>query len=202
MDQEQPERDEELVRRLGNLKAVSPEYPAHLRAGRRAAVLAGLAAIPVGGSAASLLARFAKFFKAMGPVDKVILTVEVAAVTGLTTYGAVSAYIYRDALKQLLIPSAVHTPFPTLSIPLQSEETETEASTRATPTATVTATLTPTPLFGQASTRAAGSQEAPGQPQAPDTAVPLNPTSPPKPTATRGGLHLGQTKTPKPTPTP
>ena len=51
----------------------------------------------------------------MGVVEKVILGVEVAAVTGMTAYGAVTAYIYRDQIRQALetrFGVVTDTPFP------------------------------------------------------------------------------------------
>jgi hypothetical protein len=194
MDQNRQVPDDEIIRLLGRLKEAGPEYPAHLQAGRRAAILAGLALLPAaaGGLAAggSWIAHLIKIVKAMSVIDKIILGVELVAVTGLTTYGAVNAYVYRNALRQLLFPSAAQTPFPTLSVPVASDtESATEALT-PTPTPTGTLTLTVEPIQTVTPLR------LPNTPR-PATPVPHISPKPAQPTPTHG-LHLGQTKTPKP----
>ena len=200
--------EQNVVRLLGQLRDASPEYPARLQAQRRAAVLAGLAAIPVatGLLAIPWIARLVKLIKAMGFIDKVILAVEVATITGLTGYGAVTAYQYRYQLQQLLFPSGPQTPFPTLSIPPTNTPVP-PTEPRGTGTPTPTGTLLPTipPLFTQPvfGTPVPGIQSTPLPPIPPQvTNPPPQPTNqppkPPKPTRTPPGLHLGQTKTPKP----
>ena len=191
-----PEQD--IIDLLGKMKDTGPEYPPRLWADRRAAVLAGLAVVPVatGLMAIPWIARLIKLIKGMAFIDKVILTVEVAAITGLTGYGAVTAYQYRYQLQQLLFPSAVHTPFPTLSVPptpppaqQTNSAMETATAGTATPTPTVTPLATWTGLAGY-------TPQAPGYtPQAPATPLPPQPTNPP-PQATDAGHHYGQTATP------
>src|SRR5512146_3366168 len=102
MDQSEQDQDKKLIDQLGKLKDRGPEYPAQLRERRRTVVLGSLAAIPaahgiLGG--ASWFAKFAKAFKAMGLIEKVVVAAELTAVVGLTTYGVVTAYTYRYALQ-------------------------------------------------------------------------------------------------------
>jgi hypothetical protein len=191
--------DQDIIDLLGKMKDTGPEYPPRLWADRRAAVLASLAVLPVAAGLMAIpwIARLVKLIKAMTFIDKIILTVEVAAITGMTGYGAVTAYQYRYQLQQLLLPSTIHTPFPTLSVPPSqppaaatnsAAETATAGTGTPTPTVTPFATLIVPPVYN---TPQIGSTPLPP----PTNPPPTNP--PPKPTRTRG-LHLGQTTTPKP----
>ncbi len=183
------DQDDELVRLLGKLRDRGPAYPARLYTPRRAAVLAALAALQLGGAVAgvSLFAKIAKIVKGMGMVEKIVLGVEVAAVTGMTAYGAATAYVYRDQLKQLLLPpTAITSPFPSLSVP--SSLLGTEAALTESPTPSPTGSLTVTPTFFLI-TQPSGGDSTPPPPPAQATQPPPQPTNP--------GLHLGQTKTPK-----
>ena len=141
--------DDEVVRLLGKLRDTGPAYPPRLYTARRAAVLAGLAALQIGAAVAgaSLLAKLVKLLKGMSIVEMVVLGVEVAAVTGMAAYGATAAYVYRDTLKQMLLPGSVNTtPYPSLSVPptqLAGEAT----GVNGTPTPSPTGSLTVTPLF-------------------------------------------------------
>lgn len=202
MDPSEQDQDKALIELLGKLKDSSPEYPRHLRAERRASVLASLAAVPaaqgiLGG--ASLLSRLLKTFKALGMIEKIVVVAEFATVVALTSYGAVTAYRYRYALQRLLFPAAASaTPFPTLSIPSPAAEGETQPSTGPAATLTGTPTMTVTP-FGTWTLQPGGAREQ--QPQMLATQAPANEPKPVQvqPTATRG-LRLGQTKTPQATP--
>jgi len=202
------DQEDEVIRLLGRLKDAAPEYPANMYSRRRASVMAGFVALHLGASIAglSLLAQLAKILKGMGIVEKIILGVEVAAVTGLTGYGAVTAYVYRDQLKEMLFPSSLsgETPFPSLSIPspLSATEQSASATSIAAETGTVTATVTPLFTLEVPPTEASNpgnpiSTPAPIQPP-PTSKPPPPPTNqpPPQPTRTHG-LHLGQTKTPQ-----
>ncbi len=147
MDRGRNDQDDEIVRLLGKLRDTGPEYPERLYGPRRTAVLAGLVALQLGGAAAglSLFAKLANLVKGMGIVEKIILGVEVAAVTSMTVYGATEAYIYRDQLKQLLLPpTAISSPFPSLSVPSAASETEAALTETATPTPSPTGSVTPT----------------------------------------------------------
>ncbi|MGE5073834.1 MAG: hypothetical protein ACM3MF_10430 [Anaerolineae bacterium] len=195
MDKFGKNQDEEVIKLLGKLKNAGPEYPPRLYAARRAAVIAGLVALPLAGAAAaSWFARLVKLVKSMGMIDKIVLAAEVTAVTGLTVYGAVTAYTYRDAIKQLLLPGAGNaTPFPSLSAPVNTLP-PVQPTLTGSETPTPTGTLTAVPP-------AIAETPQPGQTQV------VNPTEPPtqaaaQPTKTNPGLHLGQTKTPSPPGTP
>jgi hypothetical protein len=185
MDHFGKDQDKEIVELLGRLRETGPEYPPRLYAARRAAVLAALAALPLGGiAAASLFGKLSTVVKAMSVVDKVILAVEVVAITAVAGVGAATAYVYRDELKSLIlgtlgVPTAVVSPIPSLS-PLSTQPVE------ATPEATPSESPTPTGTIVFTVTEPGG----PGVVQPPATDVPA------KATPTRG-LHLGQTKTPK-----
>src|SRR5512142_2802111 len=116
------DQDDEVIRLLGKLRDSGPEYPSSMFSKRRAAVMAAFAALNLGASVAglSLLAHLAKIIKAMGVVEKIILGVEVAAVTGLTVAGAATAYKYRDNIQQILqsnLGIVTSTPWPSLSAP-------------------------------------------------------------------------------------
>lgn len=201
--------EQEVIDLLGKLRSAGPEYPLELRTQRRAAVLASLAVVPVAATgllAISWVARLVKLIKGMALIDQIILGVEVAAVTGLTAYGAVNAYIYRDVIRQLVAPSS-STPFPTLSVPptilfgktpgasgLQAGETGT-----TTPTITPLATWTGFPTLPNTNEPPASTGVV-----APTNPPPTNPpaTNPPPPT--KPGRRCGQDIicTPGPTNTP
>jgi hypothetical protein len=186
MDQFGKNQDDEVIKLLGKLKNAGPDYPPRLYAARRAAVLAALIALPFAGAVAvSWFARLVKLVKSMGVIDKIVLAAEVTAVTGLTVYGAVTAYTYRDAIKQLILPGSGNvTPFPSLSVPVDTLG-PLQPTLTGSETPTPTGTLTPIPLIA----------ETPGSG---NTQV-VNPTQPPiSAPPTKPGLHLGQTKTPKP----
>ena len=140
--------EQEVIDLLGKLRSAGPEYPLELRTQRRAAVLASLAVVPVAATgllAISWVARLVKLIKGMALIDQIILGVEVAAVTGLTAYGAVNAYIYRDVIRQLVAPSS-NTPFPTLSVPSPFNHGGTSGAINGTQVGTGTPVGTPTPL--------------------------------------------------------
>ncbi len=187
MDQFGKDQDTQIVELLGRLKDTGPEYPPRLYAARRASVVAALAALPLGGAVAvSLFGKLSTVVKGMSVVDKIILAVEVTAITGMSAYGAVAAYIYRDALKSLIlttlgVPTQVVSPFPTLSVPVNTEPVATpEGTPSETPTPTVTGTIFVTDTNQPNVVQPGETQPPPKQPE---------PTHP--------GLHLGQTKTPK-----
>ncbi len=189
MDLERHDQDDEVIRLLGKLNEAAPEYPANLQAERRAAVMAGFAALNLGASAAGigLVAHLVKIVKAMGVVEKIILAAEVTAVTGLTAYGAATAYVYRDEIRQMLFPGSIssNTPFPTLFVSSPLPATEVAIGT-GTPTPTPTGTLTITvPPYA---TSGGGSAEGTPEP----------PTEPPVANSTNAGHHYGQTGTPAP----
>ncbi|HEX9117691.1 MAG TPA: hypothetical protein VGA61_16595 [Anaerolineae bacterium] len=186
--------DDEVVRLLGKLRDTGPAYPPRLYTARRAAVLAGLAALQIGGvvAGASLLAKLVKLLKGMSVVEKIVLGVEVAAVTGMTAYGATAAYIYRDQLKQLLLPGpSITTPYPSLSVPSTPPPGQ-GTGVSGTPTPSPTGSLTVTPFF-----TAPISPGGDSTPLAPTVAQPTQapPTQPPP---TKPGNSYGLTKTPKP----
>lgn len=180
------DQDDEVIRLLGRLKEAGPEYPSSLYSQRRAAVLAGFAALNLGVAAAglTLFAQIAKILKGMGLIEKIILGVEVAAVSGLTTYGAITAYQYRNELKQLLFPTtqSAETPFPSLSISSPLPPTE-EVLGEGTPTPTGTLTITPQPEL---------TPEAAKPGNTPNAQATQGSASNPEPTE-GPGRHLGQT---------
>jgi hypothetical protein len=152
-------------------------------AARRAAVLAALAALPIGGAIAiSLFSKLAAVVKSMSVVDKIVLGLEVAAITGVTAYGATAAYIYRDELEALLFPAptAVNTSTsipPVLSpVPVIPAFGETPSGT-PTPTGTLV-------YYGTDTSLPPGDQEPDATPVIADD-------------STHPGLHLGQTKVPR-----
>ncbi len=188
------DQDEEVIRLLSKLKDTGPEYPHSMYTERRTAVLAGLVALNLGAGVAglTLLGHLFKIIKGMGIVEKIILGVEVAAVTGMTAYGAATAYIHRDEIGQLLrqnFETITTTPWPTLAAPgvgvgvspaVATEEalltgTPTPSATPS-PTGTLFYTDTPEPGGG------GGSNSTPGAPNQPE------PTNP--------GNHYGQTENP------
>ncbi len=188
MDRGRNDQDDEIVRLLGKLRDTGPEYPSRLYGPRRTAVLAGLAALQLGGTAAglTLFAKLVNLVKGMGIVEKIILGVEVAAVTSMTVYGATEAYRYRDQLMQLLLPpTAISSPFPSLSVPSANSETEAALTETVTPSPSPTGSVTPTYFVTS-------------EPNADGTPPPPQATKE-EPQPTKPGLHLGQTKTPKPT---
>lgn len=185
------DQDDEVIRLLGRLKDAGPEYPSGMLSQRKAAVMAAFAALNLGVATAGLglIAQIAKLLKGMGVVEKIILGAEVAAVTGMTTYGAIQAYVYRDQLKELLFPTSLssETPFPSLSFPTLVPPSETGAVSETpteTPTPTGTLTLTVEPF-------------TPTGAQPKDTPAPPAATQPP-PASTNPGHHYGNTKTPQP----
>ncbi len=206
MDFGRKDRDDELIQLLGRLKDVGPEYPSSMYSQRRAAVMAGFAALQLGAAVVglSLLGHLVHIVKGMGVVEKIILGVEVAAVTGLTAYGAATAYVYRNEIRQVLFSStqSSNTPFPSLSVPPSANPfTGGPAVGPGTPTPTPTGTVTVTvpPYLGPTN--------APPNPYN----TPVAPTNMPPPTKTpplpvptddcgRNGKCLGHTKTPRPTP--
>lgn len=195
--------DQEVIDLLGKLRTAGPEYPLELRTQRRAAVLASLAVVPVAAGgllAISWIARLVKLIKGMALIDQIVLGVEVAAITGLTAYGAVNAYIYRDVIRQLIAPSS-NTPFPTLSVPSTLAAGRTPNANEGTPEGTGTPTPTPTPLATWS-----GLATQPGiatpPPLVPTSVVatsqPTNP--PPVATRTKPGRRCGQSTTCTPGP--
>lgn len=181
MDHFGNDQDKEIVELLGRLSQTGPEYPPRLFAARRAAVIATLAALPFAGAAAvSLFGKLASTVKAMSIIDKVILGVEVAAITGVTAAGAALAYVYRDELKSLIqsVPTAIIAPVPSVQpIPTLSVSTE-----PVLPTLEATPSESPTPT---------------GTIYITDTNVPTGDQEPgATPEGTKPGLHLGQTPHP------
>ena len=177
-------REQEVIELLGRLREAGPEYPAQLQARRRAAILASLAVVPVAATGLmgiSWIAKLVKIIKAMSFIDKIILGVEVAAITGLTAYGAANAYIYRNVIIQLLLPSS-NTPFPTLSVPSTLGVNGTPgAPGQGSETPTPSATLSVTPLAtwtGFPTQRIIGTPGIPTVPPVVSTNVPP-PTNPP-----------------------
>ncbi len=193
-------QDDEVIRLLGQLKDSGPDYPSSLYTRRRAAVMAAFAALHLGAAAVglTLFAQIAKMIKAMGVVEKIILAAEVATVTGMTTYGAIEAYVYRDQLKDLLFPTSLssNTPFPSLSIPslIPSEQAGEETATPV-PSGTVTATAEPFPTWTQQVIQQSGNTPAAVATQAQQQQPP-----PPKPTkcGNSGNCYGKTTRTPKP----
>jgi hypothetical protein len=189
MNRQSRNPDQDIIDLLGKMKETGPEYPPRMMADRRAAVMASLAVVPaVGLLAIPWIARLVKMIKAMAFIDKVILTVEVAAITGLTGYGAVTAYQYRYQLQQLLFPSSIRTPFPTLSVPPTLNPAAQTSSAMETATA---GTETPTPTVTPLATWTVIPGYTPGAPVIQPSSTPV----PPKQlqaTPTHG-LHLGQT---------
>lgn len=150
------DQDDEVIRLLGKLKDSGPDYPSNLFTRRRAAVMAGFAALHLGASVVglTLFAQLVKMIKAMGVVEKIVLAAEVVTVTSMTTYGAIEAYTYRNQLRQMLFPSSIssNTPFPTLSVPLlvpPSEQAVGEGTATPVPSGTVTATAEAFPTWTQ-----------------------------------------------------
>ncbi len=196
------DQDDEIIRLLGKLSDSGPAYPSSMFSKRRAAVMAAFAALNLGAATAglSLLANLVKVVKAMGVVEKVILGVEVAAVTGMTAYGAATAYKYRYEIQRALeqtFESTTATPWPSLVVP-GAGGAATEFTEIGTATPTPTGSPTPTGTW-YPTTEPSG----PGETQPPETQVAQpSSTPPPQAVATTPGLHLGQTKTPRPSNTP
>ena len=191
--------EQEVIDLLGKLRSAGPEYPLELRTQRRAAVLASLAVVPVAATgllAISWVARLVKLIKGMALIDQIILGVEVAAVTGLTAYGAVNAYIYRDVIRQLVAPSS-NTPFPTLSVPSPFNHGGTSGAINGTQVGTGTPVGTPTPLATWTGMPTSMGGDSTPQP-------PGETSQPPEPTDDENGRKVGHTpkpeRTPKPTP--
>ena len=183
MDRLGNDQDREIVELLGRLKDAGPEYPPRMFAARRAAVIATLAALPIGGAiAVSLFGKLAAIVKSMSVVDKIVLALEVAAITGVTAYGATAAYIYRDELKSLLFPAptAVNT---STSIPTELSPLPVIPVVEGTPSGTPTPTGT---LIYLTDTNVPASDQEP-------QATPDNPNNP---EPTDKGLHLGRTENP------
>ena len=202
------DQDDEIIRLLGQLRDTGPEYPSSLFSKRRAAVMAAFAALNLGAAAAglSLLAHLVKIIKAMGVVEKIILGVEVAAVTGLTAYGAATAYVYRNEIRQVIesnLGIQTNTPFPSLAPPVGGSG----GSSATEPVAIGTPSVTPTPtgtFFYVAPTQGSGNpvptQVAPGDtPPPPPTQPPPTKAPPTQPPPTRVCGNSGNcqhTKTP------
>ncbi len=186
-------QDTEIVELLGRLRETGPEYPPRLYAERRASIVAALAALPLAGAVGvSVFSKLATVIKSMSVVDKAILAVEVTAITGATAAGAVGAYIYRDALKSLIlttlgVPTQTVSPFPTLAAPVSTEPVvgTPEPTPTETPTPTVTGTIFVTDTNQPNVNQPESTQPPPNQPE---------PTNP--------GLHLGQTPKPESTKPP
>lgn len=189
MDRFGNDQDTEIVELLGRLKETGPEYPPRLYAARRAAVIAALAALPIGGAlAVGLFAKLAGVVKSMSVVDKIVLALELTAITGVTALGAATAYVYRDQLKTMLFPPKPTTTIGTLA-PLSTSSPEPAlpvfgGTPSETPTPTGTIYLTDTNL-------------PPGDQQPAETQAP-----PVKATPTNPGNHYGQTEQPPPTKKP
>ncbi len=178
-------QDTEIVELLGRLRETGPEYPPRLYAARRASIVAALAALPLAGAVGvSIFSKLATVIKSMSVVDKIILAAEVTAITGVTAVGAVGAYIYRDELKSLILsavgaPTAIVSPIPSLSVPVNTEPVATpEATPSETPTPTVTGTIFVTDT-NQPNVQPGATQPPPNQPESTDA-----------------GKHLGQTANP------
>jgi len=190
MDRAEKDQDTEIVELLGRLKEAGPAYPPRLYTARRAAVIATLAALPIGGAIAiGVFAKLVNVVKGMSVIDKIILGVEVAAITAATAYGATAAYIYRHELQALLFPEPTTT-IPTLAPPQEGSPVPgapgfVSPVPEETPSGTVTPVPTGTILLTDTNVPA-GDQPAPTQ-------------VPAQPTRTNPGLHLGQTRTPRPT---
>jgi hypothetical protein len=179
------DQDQEIVELLGRLKDTGPEYPPRMFAARRAAVLAALAALPIGGAIAiSLFSKLAAVVKSMSVVDKIVLGLEVAAITGVTAYGATAAYIYRDELEALLFPepTVVNT---STSIPTELSPVPVIPAFGETPSGTPTLTPAPTGTIYLTDTNVPTGDQVPQ-------------ATPADPEPTNPGLHLGNTKTPRP----
>ena len=184
------DQDNEIVELLGKLRDAGPEYPPHLYAARRAALIAALAALPIGGVlAVSLFTKLAHVIKGMSVIDKIILGVEVAAITGVSAYGAAAAYIYRDQLKTLLLgTSTVVSTNTSEPIPTLSTEAPVLPIAEETPLGTPTVTGT---VFVTDTNKPAQNQP---QPQPAETQPPPDQGNP--------GLHLGNTPKPDRSPPP
>ena len=192
------DQDREIVELLGRLRETGPEYPPRLYTARRAAVIASLAALPFAGAlAVSLFSKLSSTIKAMSVLDKIILGVEVAAITGVSAFGAAAAYVYRDELKSLILgaPTAIVSPFPSLAPPtepaLPPGIEEGTPSPSPTPTGTIFLTDTNQPnVVEPGQTQPAATQPADTQPA--DTQPPPNATEP-------GNRYGNTTRTPRPT---
>jgi hypothetical protein len=186
------DQDNEIVELLGKLRDAGPEYPPHLYAARRAALIAALAALPIGGVlAVSLFTKLAHVIKGMSVIDKIILGVEVAAITGVSAYGAAAAYIYRDQLKTLLLgTSSVVSTNTSEPIPTLSTEAPVLPIAEETPlgTPTVTGTVTGTVFVTDTNK--------------PQVVKPAATQPPVQGQATKPGLHLGNTPKPDRSPPP
>ncbi len=208
MDTWREPQDDEVIRLLGMMRDSGPEYPSNMFSKRRAAVMAAFAALNLGAATAglSLIAHLVKIIKGMGIIEKIILGVEVAAVTGMTAYGAATAYRYRYEIRQLLenqFGITTNTPFPTLMVPGGGPQaTALSESETPSPTPTPTGTLLYTPT-NPPDTPPPGSTQPPPTIQPPTTTPPpptQPPTEPPPTTCGNSGLCKGWTKTPRPTP--
>jgi hypothetical protein len=185
-------KDKDIINLLSRLKAAGPEYPDDLLSKRRAAFIAagaavlgggaGGAASGGGGGAASAggSGHAGTAMAGMSQIDKFVIALEVIVLTGMTSYLAVTAYVNRDYLKNLLFPS---TPTAAMVQPVSTNITGSPESTASliptdtgTPTPTLTPEDTPTAVFGANNT-----------PQ---------PEYQPPPSSTNPGLHLGQTPHP------
>ncbi len=198
------DQDDEVIRLLGQLRDSGPEYPSSLFSKRRAAVMAAFAALNLGAATAglTLLGHLVKIVKGMGVVEKIVLGVEVAAVTGMTAYGAVTAYKYRYEIQQVLqsnLGIATSTPWPSLVAPVAGG-----GATELAETGTATATPSPTPTGTWYPPTQDGGGPVVGQPTQPSSTPPPVAQSTPTPPQNCGlqGICKGWTKTPKPSKTP
>jgi len=159
-------QDDEIVKRLKNLRGAGVNYPADSLKKRRTSFQNETKGLVL----AAPLAFLAKGrFQFLANVTEKGL--ETILVSLLVVSASLSAYLFRDEIKGLLIPgtsvpTVIHptrTPRPTLTFP---------------PTATLTSATTLLPDFWTTPTP--------------------TPTSKSKTNPTEPGLHIGQTKTPKP----
>ncbi len=197
------DQDEEVIRLLSKLKDTGPEYPHSMYTERRTAVLAGLVALNLGAGVAglTLLGHLFKIVKGMGIVEKIILGVEVAAVTGMTAYGAATAYIHRNEIGQLLrqnFETITTTPWPTLSVASPLPGAVGLPGLTGSPTPSPTGSLTATPTGTLLYTDTPGSVlSGPGGP-----VVQSTPTEDHTPPAWGNTTRTPKPPKPKSTPTP
>ncbi len=208
------DQDDEIIRLLGQMRDTGPEYPSSLFSKRRAAVMAAFAALNLGAATAglSLLAHLVKIIKGMGMIEKIILAVEVTAVTGLTAYGAATAYVYRNEIRQAIesnLGISTNTPFPSLVAPSSGGggASATEFVGTGTPSSTPSPTgtllyFTPTSGGGNPANTSIPPTQVQSTPAPPTVAPPTQvpPTQPPptepQPTSCGKGKCKGWTPTP------
>ncbi len=204
------DQDDEIIRLLGQMRDTGPEYPSSLFSKRRAAVMAAFAALNLGAATAglSLLAHLVKIIKGMGMIEKIILAVEVTAVTGLTAYGAATAYVYRNEIRQVIesnLGISTNTPFPSLVAPSSGGSggaSATEFAGTGTPSATPSPTgtllyFTPTSGGGNPANTSIPPTQVQSTPAPPTVAPPTQPPpTEPQPTSCGKGKCKGWTPTP------